>query len=61
MCIRDRISQLRFWNCVVPLIPGVVMAYDEGLADQIRAVLSDKPHMVAKKMFGGLGLSLIHI
>ena len=34
------------------------MAYDEGLADQIRAVLSDKPHMVAKKMFGGLGFIL---
>lgn len=30
------------------------MAYDEQLADQIRAVLAGRPGIVAKKMFGGL-------
>jgi TfoX/Sxy family transcriptional regulator of competence genes len=30
------------------------MAYDEGLAERIREVLSDYPEMKEKKMFGGL-------
>ena len=34
------------------------MAYNEGLADDIRALLADRPHMVAKKMFGGIGFIL---
>ena len=30
------------------------MAYDEDLADRIRALLSDEPGVTEKKMFGGL-------
>jgi len=30
------------------------MAYDEGLADRIRELLSDEPDLTEKKMFGGL-------
>ena len=30
------------------------MAYDEALADRIRALLADEPGIVEKKMFGGL-------
>lgn len=31
------------------------MAYDEGLAERVRALLADTPDLVEKKMFGGLG------
>jgi TfoX/Sxy family transcriptional regulator of competence genes len=31
------------------------MAYDEGLAQRIREVLGERPGLVEKKMFGGLG------
>jgi TfoX/Sxy family transcriptional regulator of competence genes len=31
------------------------MAYDEELADRIRALLDDRPGLTEKKMFGGLG------
>ncbi len=31
------------------------MAYDEALADRIRDALSGTPHVVEKRMFGGLG------
>ena len=34
------------------------MAYNEGLADDIRAILSDRPNLVVKKMFGGIGFML---
>jgi hypothetical protein len=34
------------------------MAYNEELAIQIRAILSDRPNLVAKKMFGGIGFML---
>jgi hypothetical protein len=34
------------------------MAYDLVLADHIRAILADRPHLVAKKMFGGIGFML---
>lgn len=34
------------------------MAYNEGLAADIHALLADRPHVVAKKMFGGLGFIL---
>lgn len=34
------------------------MAYDEGLVEQIRAILSDRPGLVVKKMFGGVGFIL---
>ena len=34
------------------------MAYNEGLADDIRAILVDRPNLVAKKMFGGIGFML---
>ncbi len=34
------------------------MAYDQGLADRIGAVLGDQPHVVSKKMFGGLAYML---
>ncbi len=34
------------------------MAYNEGLADDIRALLADRPGVVAKKMFGGIGFIL---
>ena len=34
------------------------MAYDEVLAEQIRAVMADRPHVVARRMFGGLGFIL---
>jgi TfoX/Sxy family transcriptional regulator of competence genes len=30
------------------------MAYDEELADRIRALLGDRPELTEKKMFGGL-------
>jgi TfoX N-terminal domain len=30
------------------------MAYDEGLADRLRELLSDEPDVTEKKMFGGL-------
>jgi TfoX/Sxy family transcriptional regulator of competence genes len=30
------------------------MAYDEGLADRVRGVLSVKPDIAEKKMFGGI-------
>ena len=31
------------------------MAYDEGLADRIRALLAGEPDLIEQKMFGGLG------
>ena len=31
------------------------MAYDEALASRIRLVLGDRPDLVEKKMFGGVG------
>lgn len=31
------------------------MAYDEGLAERIRAVVGDEPGVTERKMFGGLG------
>ena len=34
------------------------MAYNQGLADDIRAILSDRPNFVVKKMFGGVGFML---
>ena len=34
------------------------MAYDEGLAERIRDVLSDRADLVEKKMFGGVGFML---
>jgi TfoX/Sxy family transcriptional regulator of competence genes len=34
------------------------MAYDEGLAQRIREVLSDVPEIKEKKMFGGLAFML---
>lgn len=34
------------------------MAYDEGLAQRIREVLGDRPGLVEKKMFGGVGFML---
>ena len=34
------------------------MAYDEELADRIRALLGDRPDMSEKKMFGGLAFLL---
>jgi TfoX/Sxy family transcriptional regulator of competence genes len=34
------------------------MAYDEGLAERIRAVLDDEPGVTEKKMFGGLAFLL---
>ena len=34
------------------------MAYDEGLAERIREVLSDRLELVEKKMFGGVGYML---
>jgi hypothetical protein len=34
------------------------MAYDEELADRIRAVLGDRPGLTEKKMFGGLGFMI---
>ena len=34
------------------------MAYNQGLADDIRAILSDRPNLVVKKMFGGVGFML---
>lgn len=33
---------------------GRAMAYDEGLATQIREVIGDRPGAVEKQMFGGL-------
>lgn len=32
-----------------------VMAYDEELADRLRAALGDQPELTEKRMFGGLG------
>ena len=34
------------------------MAYDEGLAQRIREVLGERPGLVEKKMFGGIGFML---
>jgi len=34
------------------------MAYDEGLARRVRAILADEPGLVEKKMFGGVGFML---
>lgn len=34
------------------------MAYNEGLADDIRALPAERPGLVAKKMFGGIGFIL---
>jgi TfoX/Sxy family transcriptional regulator of competence genes len=34
------------------------MAYDEGLAERIRSVLEDEPHVTEKKMFGGIAFLL---
>jgi len=34
------------------------MAYDEGLAQRIREVLAERPGLVEKKMFGGIGFML---
>ncbi len=34
------------------------MAYDEGLAQRIRELLTDRPELVEKKMFGGIGFML---
>ncbi len=34
------------------------MAYDEGLADRVRALLGDDPRLSERKMFGGLCVML---
>ena len=34
------------------------MAYDEDLADRMRALLSDTPALTEQKMFGGLGFMI---
>ena len=34
------------------------MAYDEGLAERLRDVLSEHPNLTEKKMFGGLAFML---
>ncbi len=34
------------------------MAYDEGLAQRVTEVLGDRPDLVEKKMFGGVGFML---
>jgi len=34
------------------------MAYDEGLAQRVSEVLGERPELVAKKMFGGVGYML---
>ncbi len=34
------------------------MPYDHDLADRIRKILGDRPSMVEKKMFGGVGFML---
>jgi len=34
------------------------MAYDEGLTQRIEEILGDRPDLVAKKMFGGVGFLL---
>lgn len=34
------------------------MAYDEGLAQRIQEILADRPGLVEKKMFGGVGYML---
>ncbi len=31
------------------------MAYDQGLAERLKYLLQDRPDMVEKKMFGGIG------
>jgi len=35
------------------------MAYDEGLATQVRELLDEQPRLVEKQMFGGLAF-LVH-
>ena len=37
---------------------GAFMAYDEDLADRIRALLEGAPLLTEKKMFGGLGFMI---
>jgi len=34
------------------------MAYDEGLAERIRGILADRPHVSEKKMFGGIAFMI---
>ena len=34
------------------------MAYDEGLAERVRAIVGERPGVVERKMFGGLGWML---
>lgn len=34
------------------------MAYDEGLAERVREALGERPGLVEKKMFGGVGFML---
>ena len=34
------------------------MAYDEGFAQRIHELLGDRPELVEKKMFGGVGFML---
>ena len=34
------------------------MAYDEILAERIRAILADQPNLIGKKMFGGIAYML---
>jgi len=34
------------------------MAYDEGLAERVRLVVTDRPTIVEKKMFGGIAFML---
>ena len=34
------------------------MAYDEGLAERVRALLADRPDFTETKMFGGVGFLL---
>jgi len=35
------------------------MAYDEDLADRIRAIVADEPGLTEKKMFGGLAFLIL--
>ena len=35
------------------------MAYDEGLAERVRDAIGDRPGLVEKKMFGGVGFMLL--
>ncbi len=39
---------------MLPSRDTAVMAYDEDLADRVRALLSGQPGVVEKRMFGGL-------